>query len=121
MSYDVRTTPQSEKDLRDIYEYIAFNLQAPHNAVKQINALEEKILSLSTMPERFRRYLEEPWKSRNLRIMPVGNYLVFYIPVVEYTENESNENGLVTILRVMYGGRDIQKQLSQLSDFPKEK
>ena len=39
---------------------------------------------------------------RGLRVMPVDNYLVFYIP--------DKEAGLVTIIRVMYSGRDVDAQ-----------
>ena len=35
--------------------------------------------------------------------MPVDNYLVFYIP--------DHQVKTVTVLRVMYGGRDIDSQL----------
>ena len=55
------------------------------------------------MPYRFKAYEKEPWKTRGLRIMPVDNYLVFYIP--------SDDTQSVTIIRVMYGGRDTDKQL----------
>ena len=115
MTFDVRMTPQSEEDMRGIYEYIAFQLQAPMNAASQLDALEERIFALDTMPERFQRYSEEPWHSRNLRVMPVGNYLVFYIPVVNPETQE--DGGVVTIIRVMYGGRDIQAQLTRFTDF----
>lgn len=43
------------------------------------------------------------WHQRNMRIMPVDNYLVFYVP--------SQENSTVTIMRIMYGGRYIDKQI----------
>lgn len=56
------------------------------------------------MPERFRVYDREPWRSRNLRVMPVDNYLVFYIP--------DHQAETVTVLRIMYGGRDIDAQLN---------
>lgn len=55
------------------------------------------------MPERFRLYENEPWHSRGLHIMPVDNYCVLYIL--------DKENSLVTIIRVMYGGRDIDSEL----------
>lgn len=116
MTFDVRMTPQVGDDLRGIYEYIAFHLQAPINAVKQLDALEESILSLDTMPDRFQRYSEEPWYSRNLRVMPVGNYLVFFIHLIERAD-DCEESGVVTIIRVMYGGRDIQTQLTRFTDF----
>ena len=35
--------------------------------------------------------------------MPVDNYLVFYIP--------NKDAGIVTVIRVMYAGRDVAKQL----------
>jgi toxin ParE1/3/4 len=57
------------------------------------------------MPERFRAYEDEPWHSRGLRIMPVDNYCVLYIPNIE--------KAVVTIIRVMYGGRDIETQLKK--------
>ena len=56
------------------------------------------------MPERFGKYKYEPWRSRNLRVMPVDNYLVFYIP--------DHNNQTVTVIRVMYGGRDTNAQLN---------
>ena len=47
---------------------------------------------------------KEPWKSRGLRVLPVDNYVVLYIP--------DNDKKVVTILRVMYAGRDIDNQLN---------
>ena len=66
--------------MRGIFEYIAFELQSPENAIGQLDRLEEQILSLDTMPERYRKYEKEPWKSRGLRVLPVDNYVVLYIP-----------------------------------------
>lgn len=106
MSYEVRLTAQAENDLRGIFEYIAFDLQSVQNAAGQLDRLEQSIASLDQMPERFRVYGKEPWYSRNLRIMPVDNYLVFYIP--------NHEERTVQVMRVMYGGRDVDRQLDQL-------
>jgi hypothetical protein len=47
------------------------------NAADQLDRLEKGIASPHQMPERFRAYDKEPWRSRNLRIMPVDNYLIF--------------------------------------------
>lgn len=106
MNYEVRLTTQAENDLCGIFEYIAFDLQSVQNAAGQLDRLEQSIASLDQMPERFRVYENEPWRSRNLRIMPVDNYLVFYIP--------NHEEQIVHIMRVMYGGRDVDRQLNQL-------
>ena len=108
MNYKVRLTAQAENDLRDIFEYIAFDLQSVQNAVGQLARLEQSIASLDQMPERFRIYENEPWRSRNLRIMPVDNYLVFY-KIDEETE-------MVYVVRIMYSGRDIHKLLRQTED-----
>lgn len=108
MSYEIRLTPQAQNDLRGIFEYIAFTLQSPQNAAGQLDRLEGSIDSLEQMPERFRVYDKEPWRSRNLRIMPVDHYLVFYIP--------NREEETVTIVRVMYGGRDIDRQLRSMQE-----
>ena len=80
MSYEVTLTRKQKHDLREIYRYIAVELQSEQNANGQLDRLEENILKLDEMPERFRVYDREPWHSHNLRVMPVDNYLVFYIP-----------------------------------------
>ena len=80
MKYDVTFTEQAENDLRGIFEYIAFDLLSPENAAGQLDRIEEKILSLGEYPKKFRQYEREPWKSRNTRVVPVDNYVIFYIP-----------------------------------------
>ena len=104
MIYEVELSEQADSDLRWIFEYIAFELQSQGNASGQLDRLEEQILSLDTMPERYRKYEKEPWKSRGLRVLPVDNYVVLYIP--------DSDKKVVTILRVMYAGRDIDNQLN---------
>lgn len=60
-------------------------------------------MGLEEFPEKFRHYEKEPWRSRGLRVMPVDNYLVFYIP--------DQDTGIVTVIRIMYAGRDVDSQL----------
>ena len=103
MKFQVVLTNQAQDDLISIYRYIAHDLRSPQTADGQLSRLEKAISSLDQMPERYRVYEHEKWKERNLRIMSVNNYLVFYIP--------SQENKTVTIMRVMYGGRDVDRQL----------
>lgn len=104
MIFNVVISIQAEEDLRGIFEYIAFELLSPENAEKQLDRLEKQILSLDEMPERFPRYGKEPWHNRGLRFFAVDNYIVFYLPDIE--------NRLITILRVMYSGRNIEEQLN---------
>jgi toxin ParE1/3/4 len=105
MSYAVTITAQAEADLRSIFEYIAFDLQSVQNAAGQLSRLGKNIYALNEMPERYRRYDKEPWLSRGLRIMPVDHYCVFYIP--------DHGKSTVSIVRVMYGGRDMDAELSR--------
>ena len=104
MIYEIEVSQQADSDLRGIFEYIAFELQSPENARGQLDRLEKQILNLDTMPERYQKYEAEPWKSRGLRVLPVDNYMVFYIPNID--------TKVVTVLRVMYAGRDIDNQLN---------
>ena len=104
MIYSIVLTPQAKSDLVEIFRYIAVELQSTQNAEKQLTRLQNAIASLDQMPKRYRLYDRPKWKKRNLRIMPVDNYLVFYIP--------SHDDSTVTVLRVMYGGRDADKQLN---------
>lgn len=106
MIYTVQITSRAESDLRAIYEYIAYELLSPPTAARQLQRLEEEMLSLDQMPNRYPAFLDEPWHSRGLRVMSVDNYLVFYIPDVA--------TQTVTVIRVMYGGRDIGSQLDTL-------
>ncbi len=103
MIYTIEVSEQAETDLREIYEYTSFELLAPENASGQLDRLEKSILGLEQMPERFRTYEEEPLHSRGLRIMPVDNFVILYIP--------DAKRGIVTVIRVMYGGRDINAEL----------
>lgn len=99
MIYEVIITKQADADLRGIYEYITFELLSPDNAAGQLERLEKRIMALEEFPEKFRPYEKEPWYGRGVRVMPVDNYLVFYIP--------DKREKVVEILRVMYAGRDI--------------
>lgn len=103
MIYEVTITEQANADLRKIYEYIAFELLSPDNAAGQLDRLEENIIGLEQFPEKYRAYNKEPWQNRGMRVMPVDNYLVFYIL--------DKDAGLVTVIRVMYEGRDVDTQL----------
>ena len=103
MIYEVTITEQANADLRKIYEYIAFELLSPDNAAGQLDRLEENIIGLEQFPEKYRAYDKEPWHSRGMRVMSVDNYLVCYIL--------DKDAGLVTVIRVMYEGRDVDTQL----------
>ena len=99
MTFTVRFTEQAKADLKDTFEYVAFELGSPESAEGQLTRLQRRIEELSEMPERYRRYDHEPWYTRNLRVMPVDRYVVFYIP--------DAAQRTVTVIRMMCGGRDV--------------
>lgn len=74
--------------------------------MRQVNltALKVPLNLWSNFPYDF-VYMKKTWKSRNLRIMPVDNYIVLYIA-------DDNKH-TVTIVRIMYGGRNIDSQLKK--------
>lgn len=99
----IEITEQADHDLRGIYEYIAFELQSPDYAVGQLERIEKSIAELSEFPEKFVCYENGRWQGRGLRIMSVDNFRVCYILC--------KETGTITVIRVMYVGRDIDEQL----------
>ena len=105
MSYEVIISNQAQADLRDIFAHIAFGLQSKINAARQIDRIEKEIMSLSEMPERYKRYDREPWLSRNTHMVTVDRFCVLY--------QVDRDNGMVCILRVLYGGRDIEAELGK--------
>lgn len=103
--YSVVITDKAQQDLREIFEYIACDLCSLDTAHKQINRIQKAIQDLNFFPNKYKKYEEEPWFSRNLRLLPVDNYGVFYI---------ADDTALrVTVIRIMYGGRNI-KQILQV-------
>jgi len=103
MSWSINYSEEAKKDLRDIYEYIAFELLVPDIAAAQYKRIIDSVRQLDEMPLRFPLYKDEPWNGLGMRWFPVDNYLVFYF-VDELSEQ-------VFIVRIMYKGRDISCQL----------
>jgi len=105
MIYRVKLAEGAKQDLRDIYEYVAFTLLEPGIARNLKNRIVDGLKSLREMPCRYPIYDEEPWKSRGLRRINIGNYSGFYF----VTEND------VQVIRVVYGGRDVFAILTEES------
>ena len=110
--YKIAITNQANLDLRSIFDYIAFSLQSPKNATVQLTRIEKSIRKLKTFPEIHPLYAKEPWRSHNLRVLHVDNYCVFFIA--------DNNNLVVTIIRIIYSGRDMDAQLTKSSFLAEE-
>lgn len=105
MKYKIFYTESAKQDLRNIHKYISEKLLEPKIAADLTNRLMKGIRSLEEMPMRYRLYESEPWHSRGLRVYPIENYVVFYLA--------DDETAAVKIVRILYGGRDISRQLSE--------
>jgi toxin ParE1/3/4 len=87
-----RKAPQADADLDSIWEFIASD--SIRSADKQIGRIGEifELLVENPLAGRERRELRS-----GLRSFPVGNYVIFYIPLSDGVE----------IIRVMHGRQDI--------------
>lgn len=103
MSMRIVYTLRSQEDLKNIYEYIAFTLSAPGTAKDMYLRLTQAVRSLEQMPGRNPLYKDEPWRSQGLRFLPVKKYLILYT-----TDAET-----VTVVRILYGGMDVSRQLEE--------
>ena len=79
MNWAVEIADAAYEDMRNIFFYIANELQSPDDARNVIRRILAEIATLSQMPNRFRSYPREPLSSKGVRVMDVGNYCVYYI------------------------------------------
>ena len=103
MKLRIEYTRQAQTDLDEIYRYIAYALCSPDTAADMLRHIIESVRSLETLPLRNPLVDESPWKNLGLRKLYVKNHIVFY----------TAEDDSVRIIRIMYGGRDIGKQLEE--------
>ena len=75
--YDVKMFLVAQNDLRDIVEYL--NTLSPDAATRYYNLIIEKIETLTTMPKRCPLAKDTQLRLRGYRMLPVKNYIVFYV------------------------------------------
>jgi len=96
-TYNVIIEEPAQRDLIGIFDYIAYTLTEPKVAERLVKRVRKSIESLSCMPKRFAIYDNDFCQLHGIRRMNVGNYAVFY----------KIESQIVSILTVLYGGRDM--------------
>lgn len=84
-----------------LYNYIAIQLKAPENAMRQYDRIAEAIEGLRIFPERVKLMESEPERIMRLRQLVVDNYSAFYVI----------EDMQVIVTRVLYSATDISKRL----------
>ena len=100
-TYNVKVTDAALADMEEIYNYIAFTLLSPANAIAQYDRIAEAILGLNILPERFKVMNFAGKELENLRRMPVDNFSVFYV----ITDDS------VIVTNVLYSASDISQRL----------
>lgn len=106
MNWKIFYAKKALRELDEIYDYISDVLLAPKAARSLFELISTEIRSLSQMPMRNGLCDESPWREVGIRKMTVKNYLIFYRP--------DEENHTVYILKIIYGGRDISKHLTDI-------
>jgi toxin ParE1/3/4 len=100
MKWEVELTKDALRDMKGIYDYISDNLHVPETATEQVARIKEATDSLDFMPFRHPLCEYEPFRSDETRVLPVDNFLVFYVP--------DKARNVVSVVRVIYGRRDIE-------------
>lgn len=99
--YHVIYSSKAMEDLKDIYAYIADELQVPDTAEKQVNRIRQAVRKLNFMPSRHALVDWEPWESMEMHKMPIDHFVVFYLV--------NSQTMMVSVIRIVYGKRDIKR------------
>ena len=99
--YTVEITNEALADMEQLYNHIAYVLQAPENAMDQYNRVADVILTLETLAERIRIMESEPERSKEMRRLLVDNYSVFFVI----------QGDKVIVTDVLYSASDIESRL----------
>lgn len=99
MNYKVYIRKDAKKDIADIYHYIKYTLQSPDAAMNIVEKIEESIMDLNFMPERFEMLGLEGLNYKNIRELIVKNYIIVYKVI--------KKDYRVDVLRVFYSKRNI--------------
>jgi len=96
--HKLKYLPLAQKDLRDIIDYIADTLKAPKAAIDLVDTIENSISRLVEFPYSCRVYHTIKLLEAEYRILPVKNYLVFYVA----TEDD------IEIHRIVYAKMNLE-------------
>ena len=99
MNYKVYIRKAAKNDIADIYNYVKYSLQSPDAAMNIVEKIEESIMDLNFMPERFEMLGMEGSNYKNIRKLIVKNYIIVYKVI--------KKDYRVDVLRVFYSKRNI--------------
>ena len=98
---ELRFSPESFRDLRDIRDYIAEELFNPTAAEKTVSEILENIQMLSRFPQSGAPLSAVIGIETDYRFLVCGSYMAFY----------RVEGGTVYVVRILYGRRNYMELL----------
>lgn len=102
MVYKVKYLPVAVKDLNNITDYMAKVLCNKKAAMDFIDALDHSISRLKSFPYSCTIYQTQALTNSEYRVLPVNNYLVFYVVLGDTVE----------IRRIIYDRVDLKKVIN---------
>ena len=96
--YEVIIEPAAAQEMKELAQYIVDVFHEPEIALRIYKNIKSAINSLSEMPKRHSVMSVEPYTSKQVRVISVNNYCVFYVV------NDSETR--VYVLHVLYKRRD---------------
>ena len=100
-------TQTAKDDLDSIVNYMAVDLASPKAAASFIDKVLSTADNICIFPESGSRVDNDFLKNANIRFKVIGNYTLYYLP--DFT------NKTCTILRVVYGGRNLNGIINNLN------
>ncbi len=92
-SYRLKIFPMAQRDMADIFAYIAEELKNPTAALHQIDGFERAFATVCAFPESCPLIDNEYVKDKTLRKLVVNNYIAFF----RVKDKE------IQVVRVLYG------------------
>lgn len=96
--FKLKIFPLAQRDIEEIFDYIAIKLCNPTAAIRLINDFEEAFEIVCLFPESCPCVNNEYIKDKTLRKLIVDSYIAFY----RIMNNE------IQVIRVLYGMRDYE-------------
>ena len=103
IKYTVNITLAANNDLDEIYSYISNTLDSEQSALNLMREMQDMILSLSEMPERFSLSPDPALAARGYRRAVVKKYVILYIV--------DKENKTVSVMRIFHGSMNYAEYI----------
>lgn len=104
--YGYVLTRNAVDDFDEIVRYIAHELGNPTAAFRFLDKLKQAIDETCTFPESGSRVINEFLSGYTVRSKLVGSYMMYYLA--------DSETKTISILRIVYGRRDLNEILRKL-------